>query len=120
MLCQRFPALVVPLTIAALCLPAIDVFPRGGYPSPPAQHSTPVKPVADLISPPGSATPGAPLNRTYTWYAPPAGYQVIREGTPSQPRFVTVVGPDGKARTFRLEGPVVVRFHYVSVRQGSP
>jgi hypothetical protein len=56
---------------------------------------------------------GAPTHRSYTYYAPPRGYTVIREGTPSAPQVVTVVGPDGRRRTYRLEGPVVMRLRYV-------
>jgi hypothetical protein len=53
--------------------------------------------------------PGAPLDRTYTCYAPPEGYEVLYAGTPAAPRWVTVLGPDGTPRSYRLEGPVVVR-----------
>jgi hypothetical protein len=63
--------------------------------------------------------PGAPARGTYTWYAPPSGYKVIREATPSAPQEVTVVGPDGSKRTFLLEGPVVMRLRYVIVRNTS-
>jgi hypothetical protein len=59
--------------------------------------------------------PGAPARGTYSWYAPPRGYKVIREATPSAPQEVTVVGPDGSKRTFLLEGPVVMRLRYVFV-----
>jgi hypothetical protein len=61
--------------------------------------------------------PGAPLDRTYTWYAPPEGYEVIRQGTPSAPVALTVVGPDGVQRVFRLEGPVVTRPQAYVVRK---
>jgi hypothetical protein len=59
---------------------------------------------------------GAPARGTYTWYAPPSGYKVIREATPSAPQEVTVVGPDGTARTFKLVGPILMRLRYVAVR----
>jgi hypothetical protein len=61
--------------------------------------------------------PGAPLGRTYTWYAPPLGYEVIREGTPAAPGSFPAVGPDGVPRTFPLEGPVVTRIRYQAVRR---
>lgn len=63
--------------------------------------------------------PGAPLRGSYTYYAPPKGYKVIREATPSAPRYETVIGPDGSRRTFRLEGPVVMRLRYVADRGGA-
>jgi hypothetical protein len=62
---------------------------------------------------------GAPVHRTFTWYAPPPGYQVVLEGTPAEPRQVTVVAPDGISRNVRLEGPVVMRVHHYAVRQNS-
>lgn len=34
----------------------------------------------------------------------PATPQVVTQ----EPRYVTVIGPDGRARTFQIEGPVVV------------
>ncbi len=53
--------------------------------------------------------PEVPLDRTYTWYAPPSEFKVVIMATPSQPRWVTIVQPDGSKRTFALEGPIVVR-----------
>jgi hypothetical protein len=63
--------------------------------------------------------PGAPVDRTFTWYALPEGYQVIYEGTPSAPRYVTEVAPDGSTRVVRLEGPIVMRPARYVLRQGS-
>jgi hypothetical protein len=63
--------------------------------------------------------PGAPVDRNFTWYAPPEGYQVIYEGTPSTPRYVTEVAPDGSTRVVRVEGPVVMRPVRYVLRQGS-
>jgi uncharacterized protein (TIGR03000 family) len=60
--------------------------------------------------------PGAPMDRTFTWYAPPEGYEVIYEGTPAAPQWLTVVGPDGVVRAYRLEGPVVMRPHHYALR----
>jgi nitrous oxide reductase len=61
--------------------------------------------------------PGAPLDRSYTWYAPPQGYEVVRQGIPSAPVVLPVVGPDGVQRAYRLEGPVVSRPLAYFVRQ---
>jgi hypothetical protein len=77
------------------------------------------RPVAEATHQEWYIPRGAPLRGSYTWYAPPKGYKVIREGTPSAPRYQTVIGPDGTRRTFRLEGPVVTRLRYVAVRDGT-
>jgi hypothetical protein len=53
--------------------------------------------------------PSVPTDRTYSWYAPPSDMQVVIQATTSEPRYVTVVSPDGTKRTFRAEGPVVIR-----------
>jgi hypothetical protein len=115
---QRFSAIgVLALAGVALCLPEA-VRAGGTYRSPP-----PVRSTASATEAPRQTSyylpSGAPLGRTYTWYAPPAGYQVLMEATPSQPSYVTVVGPDGKSRTFHLEGPVVMRLSYSAVRSGT-
>ena len=52
---------------------------------------------------------GAPMDRTFTWYAPPEGYEVILAATPLAPRYVTEVAPDGRTRIVRVEGPIVMR-----------
>jgi hypothetical protein len=114
---QRLPAVAaLGLAAAALGMLAGDVLARGGYQKPPAQETTPTRPTSDKLSAPSNAPrfvpAGVPLDRTYTWYSPPAGYRILWEATPSQPRLVTIVGPDGRARTFRLVGPVVLRPHY--------
>jgi hypothetical protein len=116
---QRFFAnAAAALMTAALCLPAAQALAGATYRSPPpttySSHS------ADNTRHTSYYVPtGAPVNRTYSWYAPPAGYQVVMEGTSSVPRTVTVVGPDGTSRTTRLEGPVVMRVQYNVIRQGS-
>jgi hypothetical protein len=117
MICQRVPAIaVMALTIAGLCLPVGDLLAGPAYRSPPA---APPRPAPDTFrTAPWYIPADAPLNRTYTWYAPPAGYEVIWQATPSEPRFVTVVGPDGISRIVRMEGPLVTRLRYVNSRSG--
>jgi hypothetical protein len=117
--CQRIPALAVLAVCAAALGPAAgDVVAGGTYRSPP-----PVRTVRRTDNTPQerawSLPAGAPTNRTYTYYAPPAGYEVVVEGTPAEPRVVTVVGPDGRTQTTRLEGPVVTRVRAYVVRPGS-
>jgi hypothetical protein len=114
---QRLAALGTAALTAVLCLPADDVFAGGTYRCPPAVAASSR---ADNTRQTSYLVPaGAPVDRNYSWYAPPPGYQVVVQGTPAAPRTVTVVGPDGSARATRLEGPVVVRLQYYLVRQGS-
>jgi hypothetical protein len=115
---RRFSALgLVALGTVALCLGQVARG-SGTYRSPPSVR--PTQPALTANWQTSYYLPqGAPLGRTYTWYAPPAGYQVIMEGTPSDPNYVKVVGPDGKSRTFRLEGPIVMRPSYYTVRSGT-
>jgi hypothetical protein len=120
---QRSAALAWPAVLtAALGLPTADLFARGSVRSASSAPSpTPMRPAADIVNNALWYIPaGAPLNRTYTWYAPPAGYTVIAEGTPSEPRVMTLVGPDGTLRAFRLEGPVIMRVRYSSSSSRSP
>jgi hypothetical protein len=100
------------LVSAALCLPAATALAGGGggrYHSPPPTTRQTVRTTQETRY---YLPPGAPLARTYTWYAPPAGYEVIREGTPAAPGSFAAVGPDGVQRTYPLEGPVVTRIRY--------
>jgi hypothetical protein len=117
---QRFPAITaLALATAALCLPTGAALAGPTYRSPPPKPASSRSATDNTRQTNYSIPPGAPLDRTYTWYAPPAGYEVVLEGTPSEPRTVTVVGPDGSSRTTRLEGPVVMRLHYYAVRERS-
>jgi hypothetical protein len=115
MIYQRLLAALAAALAAALCLPADAVRAGGTYHSPPKvtvyhYSSTVATTTARYYIP-----AGAPMDRTYTWYAPPGGYEVIREGTPSAPVPVTFQGPNGVRRTFPVEGPVVVRsYRYVA------
>jgi hypothetical protein len=115
---QRLSAIAAVLTTAALFLPGGAAFAGGTYRSPASASAGSRS--ADNTGPTSYYLPaGAPVNRTYTWYAPPAGYQVIMQGTPTAPRAVELVGPDGTSRTYRLEGPVLMRTNYIFVRVGS-
>jgi len=106
------------LALAALCLPAGSASAGGCYHCP--RSAPAIGQSADNTRHTLYYLPaGAPVNRNYAWYAPPAGYQVLLEGTPVAPRAVTVVGPDGNARTTQLEGSVVVRLRYYALRTGS-
>jgi hypothetical protein len=123
MIHQRLPAaLAAALVAAALCVPAQVVLAGGGGGT---YHTPPKVKVYRNDSTVGTVTsryyiaPGAPMDRTYTWYAPPEGYEVIREGTPSAPIPVTFQGPNGQRRTFPVEGPVVVRTYRYVARNGS-
>lgn len=111
-----FPTLVL-AGLAAALLPADRASAGGTYHAPhvtarPGPSGSPGNIRWDIPT-------GAPTGRTYTWYAPPAGYQVVIQATPTEPRSVTVEGPDGSTRTFRLEGPVIMRVREYVVRQGS-
>jgi hypothetical protein len=102
---------------AALCLGGADAFAGGTYHSPPAPAKYRSDDGANQTN--YYLPAGAPVHRTYSYYAPPPGYEVVVEGTPTAPRFVTIVGPDGQVRTMRLEGPVVMRIRQYVARQGS-
>jgi hypothetical protein len=115
---QRFSAIGL-LTLATMALCLSQAARAGGtYRSPPSVRSTPSVPDAPWKTS-YFLPPGAPVGRTYSWYAPPAGYQVIMAGTPTEPSYVTLVGPDGKSRTVRLEGPIVMRPTSYVVRAGT-
>jgi hypothetical protein len=115
---RHFAAGLLAVAAAALSLLPGEALAGGTYRSPAARavQSTAVTRSAETA---WLLPAGAPTGRTYTYYAPPPGYQVVVEGTPSAPTTVTVVGPDGQARTTRLEGPVVTRLRYYVVSQGS-
>jgi hypothetical protein len=114
---QRLSTIAAVLTTAGLFLPAGAAFAGGTYHSPFATPASSVS--ADNTRTTRYYIPtGAPVNRSYTWYAPPAGYQVIMQGTPAAPREVELTGPGGTSRSFRLEGPVVMRTPYQYVRTG--
>jgi hypothetical protein len=107
------------LVTLALSLPASMVMAGGTYHSPPHRNNN-HKASTSVQQTPYYLPPGAPVDRTYTWYAPPGGYEVIWEGSPAAPATVAIVGPDGVERTYRLEGRVVFRPHsYVVVRSSS-
>jgi hypothetical protein len=107
------------LVSVVLLLLAHESFAGSTYRSPPAV-SAGTRPGAYTTRQTSYYIPtGAPVHRTFTWYAPPPGYQVILEGTPAEPRQVTVVGPDGISRSVRLEGPVIMRVHHYAVLQNS-
>jgi hypothetical protein len=110
---QLHTVTVAALVTVFLLLFAQESFAGGTYRSPPAV-SAGKSADADTTRQTNYYIPtGAPVHRTFSWYAPPPGYQVILEGTPAEPREVTVVGPDGISRRVRLEGPVVMRVdHY--------
>lgn len=119
MFCQRFLGVrVMALATAALALSSDLASAGGTYRSPPPKTRSSSAERSSRQTP-HYLPPGAPLDRTYTWYAPPEGYEVVMEGTPSAPLMVTVTGPDGRQRTYRLEGPVVMRpSSYVVRRAG--
>jgi len=117
---RRFPSIAGAALIAAALFPCGEGLFAGGTYHCPRAAAAGSRPSADNTRLTSYNLPvGAPVDRTYTWYAPPAGYKVVTKGTPQEPRTVTVVGPDGTARSTRLEGPVVVRLHYYVVRQGN-
>jgi hypothetical protein len=106
--------------VLAVLLPSCEVVLAGGtYHSPPSTGASRRSSADNTRLTSYSLPLGAPVDRTYTWYAPPAGYKVVTEGTPQAPRMVTVVGPDGTVRSTRLEGPIVVRLRYHIVREAS-
>jgi hypothetical protein len=60
-------------------------------------------------APPGSGSTNTvgQYDRTYAWYAVPANVNAPATMEPAaEPRYVSIVGPDGRTRTFRLEGTV--------------